>query len=179
MTDKWDGFPQNPERDGFHWIVWHHDDMAFVHWWDASDQTWDRYANGYRPRYHSPNYRYLGPCLTPAEVAALVEAARREEREECAAIADAGAPTQQWQDYHSEVARAETAEAERDAARAEVARLREAIEDAFIEGYEAGTEDGQDQAVSRVQGYRHTGRTCPYKAWKESAARAALAEPTP
>jgi hypothetical protein len=33
------------------------------------------------------DYRYLGPCHTPAEVAALVEAARREEREACAEAA--------------------------------------------------------------------------------------------
>jgi hypothetical protein len=87
---QWDGLPQNPERDGFHWLVWHgySDDMAFTHWWNASDQQWHDVEDGSTPRYRSPLFRYLGPCLTPAEVAALVEQARREEREACAAIAE-------------------------------------------------------------------------------------------
>jgi hypothetical protein len=33
-------------------------------------------------------FSYLGPCLTPAEVTAQVAAARREEREACARIAE-------------------------------------------------------------------------------------------
>jgi hypothetical protein len=33
-------------------------------------------------------FDYLGPCHTPAEVAALIEAARREEREACAKVCD-------------------------------------------------------------------------------------------
>jgi hypothetical protein len=33
-------------------------------------------------------WQYVGPCFAPAEVAALIEAVRREEREACAAVAD-------------------------------------------------------------------------------------------
>jgi hypothetical protein len=83
------GVPLNPERDGHHWccvypslpfpIVWRHDGIGFC---------WD---NGYSPEQAAKHWRYLGPCLTPAEVQAHSAAAAAEMREACAKIVDAHA----------------------------------------------------------------------------------------
>lgn len=83
------GVPINPEQDGWHFLH-HPEDLRPVPTpWDSEHAAWC--SSG----MHSPQgvmdlgYNYLGPCLTPAEVAALVEEARREgaaeEREACAA----------------------------------------------------------------------------------------------
>lgn len=81
MADTWDGRPEHPERDGWHWVcaavgiaapypmLWSHDGKA----WDTGD-GWEFCT---APRM-TERTRYLGPALLPAEVAALVEQARRE-----------------------------------------------------------------------------------------------------
>jgi len=69
------GVPLNPERDGWHWLHHPEDLRAFPCVWDASIAAW---CSG---EAHSPRgivelrYQYLGPCLTPAEVAAREQAA--------------------------------------------------------------------------------------------------------
>lgn len=68
------GVPMNPERTGPHWLKTDEGDL-FVGHWDAQDQMWFACDE---------SDHYLGPCHTPAEVAALVEAARREAVEACA-----------------------------------------------------------------------------------------------
>ena len=89
------GYPANPERDGEHMMEWtdEHGRVWREVWkWrtDSKPPLWLRPnftggPYGYEPKHlTAPIYasiRYLGPCHTPAEVAALVEAARREERE--------------------------------------------------------------------------------------------------
>ena len=81
------GYPQNPERTGSHALR------------DASGLTrillWQspRWISGWghiarKPSEAALTFSYLGPCLTPAEVTAQVAAARREEREACARIAE-------------------------------------------------------------------------------------------
>lgn len=78
----WDGRPQNPERDGPHWVT-HPNDV------DAANGKMAVYWNGHgrwllpgmlRPLHPAEmvGYLYHGPCLTPFEVAAQVAAARRE-----------------------------------------------------------------------------------------------------
>ena len=78
MTEQWDGRPENPERDGWHFLQ-HPEDLRPVPTpWDAAHAAW---CSG---GMHSPQgvvelgYHYVGPCLTPAEVAAREAAARRE-----------------------------------------------------------------------------------------------------
>lgn len=77
MTDAWDGRPANPERDGWHWLHHAEDLRPCPTPWDADHAAW---CSG---GMHSPRgvvdlgYRYLGPCLTPAEVAAQRDAAWR------------------------------------------------------------------------------------------------------
>jgi len=75
MSDKWDGVPLNPERDGWHWVesaegpvpalwarpLWRH----CRDFWGQRSPEW----------MEEQQWRYLGPVLTPAEVEArLVEA---------------------------------------------------------------------------------------------------------
>ena len=77
------GVPLNPERDGWHWIslLGGKDNAQVIEWfsdamrWDETDWTTDDF------KLHT---RYLGPCLTPAEVDARVKQARRDALEEAA-----------------------------------------------------------------------------------------------
>lgn len=70
---EWDGRPQNPERDGWHWVQHLHVGApAAWHWfrgrWESL-LTADEAAGG---------FRYLGPCLTPDQVSDRLVAARRD-----------------------------------------------------------------------------------------------------
>lgn len=86
MSDAWDGRPQNPDLVMYHWLV---TDTGQIHALRWAANEWDFGVQTISPRgMASSSWRYLGPCLTPAEIAAQVEAARREEREACAATAE-------------------------------------------------------------------------------------------
>jgi hypothetical protein len=80
------GYPKDPELDGVHWLQFG-DDRPIATAWVAELVAW---ASG---AAYSPDgvvelgFRYIGPCLLPSEVAAQVEAARRDEREACAEAA--------------------------------------------------------------------------------------------
>lgn len=86
MTDAWDGRPQNPERDGAHWIT---DNVAY---WEADRKRWllmmKAKAVSAEWLAAQPWAEYRGPCLTPAEVEARVAEARREALEEAARRAE-------------------------------------------------------------------------------------------
>jgi len=68
------GVPLNPERDGWHWLKHPEDLRPFPSAWNAELQGWPSGA------VHSPQwvvdlgFAYLGPCLTPADHAAAVQA---------------------------------------------------------------------------------------------------------
>lgn len=78
MADAWDGRPQNPERDGWHWLHHPEDLRPMVQPWNAELGGWVSGA------LHSPQgvvdlgFRYLGPALLPTEVATQIEQARRQ-----------------------------------------------------------------------------------------------------
>jgi hypothetical protein len=83
------GYPQNPERDGWHWVQNNGGKPSCQRWkagmWSISGEAgWT--AAQVATLTH---LRYLGPCLTPAEVAAQVEAARRDALEEAARVVEA------------------------------------------------------------------------------------------
>lgn len=90
MTDAWDGRPQNPERDGWHWVAWagNAPDPTFwtPHGPERRGPCWHWDDDWMGPGWVCSNATYLGPCLTPAEVAAQVAAAVIAEREACAAL---------------------------------------------------------------------------------------------
>lgn len=81
------GVPLEPERTGPHWI----EDKSLNHvvavtWCHVMEQYHDM-AQTIEPRGAAKWWRYLGPCHTPAEVAALVAQVRREAIEEAARVA--------------------------------------------------------------------------------------------
>lgn len=76
----WDGRPQHPERDGFHFLDVAGDTIV-AQWW-AEDVCWTWGNRTWTPLVAaSASWHYLGPCLTPAEVAAR-EAKQDQMREE-------------------------------------------------------------------------------------------------
>jgi hypothetical protein len=77
MSDTWDGVPENPERDGAHWIIgW--GGTLFVAEWQADPNAefggdWGWYDGGDRPDGMVANeWEYGGPCLLPSDHAALL-----------------------------------------------------------------------------------------------------------
>lgn len=67
------GYPQNPERDGWHFLWDHEDAHGYPFKWEAEFGAWvgqDIIERG--------TWTYLGPCLLPAEVEAREAAARQE-----------------------------------------------------------------------------------------------------
>ena len=92
----WNGIPENPERDGWHWTKGYHDKPEpteyRIHakgdglwWWRGSWISPERAA-----AMAERGWRYLGPCLTPSEMAAQLAAARREAFEEAASLIECG-----------------------------------------------------------------------------------------
>lgn len=85
------GVPMNPERDGWHWVQNGAGEPSCQRW---SHGRWTVHGDvGWTPAQVATlmHLRYLGPCHTPAEVAALVAAGQEGMREACAAIVDAHA----------------------------------------------------------------------------------------
>ena len=65
------GVPLNPERDGWHFLIDPFGDL-FVREWSAGAECW---YEDYSPNKRPTKWRYLGPALARAEVAAAVAAA--------------------------------------------------------------------------------------------------------
>jgi hypothetical protein len=65
------GWPLNPERDGWHWIVgW--SDKLFVAEWDSDQKDYVWFDGGDAPLGMVENgWTYAGPVLMPAEADAL------------------------------------------------------------------------------------------------------------
>lgn len=93
------GVPLNPEVEGPHLLGWADNTPGeFAYWWapdhprcrDHSEPACPGYAtagSGFMSPYGaSRHYRYIGPVITPAQHAAEVERARRDEREACAKV---------------------------------------------------------------------------------------------
>lgn len=89
----WDGVPERPGEDGWHWVRTHQKLTAPMHlrpWeWCASSRAWlELDGTDIEPALVRVCH-YEGPCHTPAEVAALVAAARDDERERAARVCEA------------------------------------------------------------------------------------------
>jgi hypothetical protein len=83
MSNSWPnpekpGVPLNPEKNGWHWLKESGDDPA-PYYWCPGFNNWhlrggDDYGGGWQtPEFTSGYYSYVGPCLTPAKIDALVE----------------------------------------------------------------------------------------------------------
>ena len=89
------GVPLNPERDGFHWLMRKGAAWAEAWRWDPDADgcgtdysgAWAESEGDGQPDEMARWYAYLGPCLTPAEVAAREQAAAEEMRAICARAA--------------------------------------------------------------------------------------------
>jgi hypothetical protein len=81
------GVPLNPERDGWHWCE--RDGGLEPRFWSSGQQLWAGVRNSWiTPKMVAALFNYAGPCLTPAEVDARVQQARRDALEEAAQVAD-------------------------------------------------------------------------------------------
>jgi len=83
------GVPLNPEKSRYHWLVF----PKTKHWpqgkiqigeWCGEEKVWYGISDCSLSPADIADWRYLGPCLTPAEVEARVKEARRDAREEAA-----------------------------------------------------------------------------------------------
>lgn len=69
------GVPMEPEKSQYHWLLWvglspadrGHETVSIYRW--EKDGWWDGRMHRHH-RFMVDGWRYLGPCLTPAEVAA-------------------------------------------------------------------------------------------------------------
>ena len=77
------GYPLNPDVDGWHWIILWHRRIAAQ--WNSQNNMWRQQQiilkndNCLTLVSFGAAAQYLGPCLTPAQHTAAVEAARLEE----------------------------------------------------------------------------------------------------
>jgi hypothetical protein len=100
MSEQWDGVPENPERDGWHWLRRADGFTSPYRWTPGKSDP----RNGfwlYPPDWELmpedkmiARQAYLGPCLTPAEVVAREAASAEAMREACAAEHDEAAKRQ-------------------------------------------------------------------------------------
>jgi hypothetical protein len=81
------GVPLNPERDRWHWRRSSKvGSKPSATWWCASERVWQDGPMTYVTVNIASQDYYLGPCLTPAEVAARVTQAKRDALEEAARL---------------------------------------------------------------------------------------------
>ncbi|MCA3380195.1 MAG: hypothetical protein ING08_08120 [Roseomonas sp.] len=74
------GVPVNPEREWFYWLENKITKNLWCACWRAKESYWGHPFNLGDPAFIGAHWRYLGPCLTPAEVEARVAEARRDAR---------------------------------------------------------------------------------------------------
>lgn len=67
------GVPANPERDGWHWLAFDRYEGPVI--WRSAYQFFRSSQDARLRPIDVAHWRYLGPCRTPAEIAALVAAA--------------------------------------------------------------------------------------------------------
>lgn len=93
MSEQWDGRPQNPEQSGMHLLRSRLTGHLTGWYWNAATGRFHHEHVTLGRAASLERYFYESPIVTPSELAAAlaqVEAARREEREACAAVVDCG-----------------------------------------------------------------------------------------
>jgi hypothetical protein len=83
------GVPLNPERDGWHWLIFANGERVCC-WWQSATNGWNSSdapsaACDYPPEQAAQDHVGCEPCLLPSEVAAREVAAAQEMREACVA----------------------------------------------------------------------------------------------
>ncbi|RVT90729.1 hypothetical protein EOD42_23290 [Rhodovarius crocodyli] len=75
MSAPWDGRPEQPERDGWHWLNDGEEDI--VAFWDSANPRWWTVGNEVEMNPEEADFcTYLGPIPPPSETARLREALR-------------------------------------------------------------------------------------------------------
>lgn len=74
------GVPTNPERNGAHEVKNNIGTLQWVVLWSSEDQEWVDIYDICSPSIAGRSWTYIGPVLTPAEVAAQIAAAVAAER---------------------------------------------------------------------------------------------------
>lgn len=64
---EWDGRPEDPEQDGWHWLQG--SPPAVPVWWCAGAGAWICGPVGIQPAGMVPGFTYRGPCRPPPEPA--------------------------------------------------------------------------------------------------------------
>jgi len=105
MASDWNGLPENPERDGWHWLRTPDGCLAPYEWRVAGEcerGSWPSYWVREAPdEWAARDCLYVAPCLNPADLAARVEA----ERVACErAACDASDPAGIKNDYEAQIA---------------------------------------------------------------------------
>lgn len=78
------GVPLNPERDGWHWLLTPDGEDAVYFWRVAGECERGRWPDQWlhsADEWNPTDCTYLGPCLTPADLTAAVQAERERWRE--------------------------------------------------------------------------------------------------
>lgn len=65
MTDTWDGRPETPELNKYHWVYLPSGSLAAAFW---NQMEWNLGHDYFRPCEAAFVWKYIGPCLTPTEV---------------------------------------------------------------------------------------------------------------
>ena len=106
MTETWDGRPENPEQRRAHWLRRKGGGLEAWTWDPDADGCGTEYSGAWheadgdgQPEEMARWFNYEGPCLTPAELAAQVEAAQRKMREDAASLVER-IPEWGGQDYY-------------------------------------------------------------------------------
>ena len=77
------GVPLHPERDGWHWVARPMKGTMPVLWLEVAGGGWvGNHTCLFALEAHKAGWRYLGPSLTPTEVAAALADARAQGRRE-------------------------------------------------------------------------------------------------
>lgn len=84
MTDAWNGVPENPERDGWHWIAFRagegdHEAEPFL--WHSEAQRWEGHRGFISPKTIAVGFYYVAPVVRPSDLAAREAAAALAMRE--------------------------------------------------------------------------------------------------
>ena len=81
MSEQWDGRPQTPEQSGMHLLRSRLTGHLTGWYWNAATERFHHEHVTLGRAASIERYVYECPILTPADVAAQIEAVRREERE--------------------------------------------------------------------------------------------------
>lgn len=72
------GYPMFPERDGWHMTTRSGVTSPTISFWRASEEVWKSGSSSYTPDYLAhPLRKYIGPCLTPKQIAEMLAGERK------------------------------------------------------------------------------------------------------